>query len=565
MRKNLYLLLLLSLFGAPFMLLAQKENPTKKPCNKHWVQFKDKFGTPYSLLRPQEYLSAKSIARREAQGLRVDETDLPVNPDYVRALGATQARVLYTSKWLNGAIVVAEGDTLRKIQALPFVTRTEGIGYEKPAKPSDNKSKNTPRTDDYKRGKTVYGESLNQVQMLNGIALHKAGHTGRRMTCAIFDGGFQYVNDMPAFDSLFAQNRILQTFDIAKGDDYVYESSTHGTNVLSCMAANLPGLVMGTGYGASFYLFKTEDVGSESLAEEFNWLVAAERADSLGVDVVNSSLGYTEFDDTLTSHHYADLNGDKAVITRAADYAAAKGMLMVNSAGNSGSDKWHYLGAPADADSILTVGATDRNGRPTYFSSYGPTPDGRIKPDVSARGLASVVAATQGYETSTASGTSFSSPITAGMVSALWDAFPEKSNMDIIQTLREVSNKYNAPEDQLGYGIPDYAQAYRKLSDGEAFLLDNRPDNNIIPNPVDDQLELFTTLSEDREVTFEVVDIMGNVIQSEKQSAVRDIPAVFKADLKNKPEGCYIVYVRSGDWTRHVMVQKYTHLQPAQP
>jgi serine protease AprX len=428
------------------------------------VSLTDKNNNPFSVFHPQEYLSMRALERREMQQISIDERDLPVNPDYVAKIEALGGVIVLKSKWLN-AVSVYIPDSIKKskIDNLPFVMDVMPLGFRK--EPKDYKILEHFPYEKYNEQDNYYGLTLNQVAMLSGHVLHGMGFAGEGKRVAIFDGGFTSVYRMPAFDSLYANNRILGTRDFVEGDEFVYEASSHGTNVLSCMAANLPYLVMGTAPSASYYLFKTEDVGSEFKIEEFNWLVAAEHADSLGVDVINSSLGYTTFNDADMNYKYEDLNGRTGICTRGADIAVEKGMLVVNSAGNEGDGSWKYIGTPADGVNVISVGAVRANGSRASFSSFGPTPDGRIKPNVSAQGNRASVAGMKGYAVTQTDGTSFSSPIMAGMVTTLWSAFPERSNWDIKDAIEAAGNQTMQPDSSLGYGIPDFFSAYLSLMD----------------------------------------------------------------------------------------------------
>jgi serine protease AprX len=524
--------------------------PPRGAYNKYWVQFRDKNNTPYSVLRPEAFLSARSLERRARQGILPDWSDLPVVPAYVEELRNSRARVLFVSRWLNGAVVWAEPDTLRQIAALPFVSGTRAIGYL--AKPSPVKTPKKIAPDaDYPREQNFYGKSFVQVNQLFGEALHGIGHRGKPTLAAIFDGGFLNVHVMPAFDSLFRRGQLLGTHDFVEGDEYVFEASNHGTNVLSCMAALIPGVVVGTGPEASFYLFKTEDVGAELVQEEYNWLAAAELADSLGVEVINSSLGYTAYDDSTMSYRYRDLTGDRAVISRAADLAAAKGILVVNSAGNSGRDAWHYVGTPADADSILSVGAVDRSGVKAGFSSFGPTPDGRIKPNVAARGAATAVAELNGYGAGSANGTSFSSPVMAGMVAALWGAVPENGAQDIIRALEAAGNQAEAPNDGLGYGIPNVAKAFVRLA-GRGCVLDERS-AQWAPGLADASFELFWRADADETVFLELYRNASEKISADSMFVQKGFSVGHRFDLDGLSDGCYTAVLRQNERTRRVL------------
>jgi len=439
-----------------------------KQYDKFWIEFKDKDNSPYSIFKPLEYLSPRAIERRKKQGIRIQENDLPVNPIYLLQLRDLGAQVNYTSKWLNAASVTADSATYARILKLPFVKFGEAVGVSKPNKPPRPK-KPIPATP-YEKAADKYGAASLQIKQINGHHLHNLGYDGSGMLVAVLDGGFNNVDIMPFFDSLRATGRLLQGRDFVMNDTYPYESSSHGSQVLSTMGANLPGLMIGTAPGASYVCVKTEETSSELRIEEDNWVVGAEFADSLGADVINSSLGYTTFDDKRMNYTYEDMDGNTARVTRGADIAASKGILVVNSAGNSGVGEWKFIGAPADSDSVLAVGSVDAIGRKSYFSSFGPSSDGQVKPNVSAKGSSTAVASLYGYNTDRADGTSFASPVTAGMVASLWQAFPDKSNMEIIDAIQANSHLNAAPTDGLGYGVPDFFAAYLELSDNGTHL-----------------------------------------------------------------------------------------------
>ena len=349
--------------------------------------------------------------------------------------------------------------------------------------------------------------------MLAGHVLHSMGHEGQGKKVAIFDGGFSSVYRMPAFDSLYANNRILGTRDFVEGDEFVYEASSHGTQVLSCMAANLPYLVMGTAPGASYYLFKTEDVGSEFKIEEFNWVAAAEYADSLGIDVINSSLGYTTFNDETMNYSYEDLNGKTGICSRGADIAVEKGMLVVNSAGNEGDGSWKYIGTPADGINVISVGAVKSNGSRASFSSYGPTPDGRIKPNVSAQGSRAIVAGMKGYAVTSTDGTSFSSPIMAGMVTTLWSAFPNKTNWEIKDAIEASGNQSTKPDSSLGFGIPDFFRAYVYLMEAGMAISGT---GDVFSNSalIHDEMKIMVETEKAAMITYTLYNKMDEVVYS---------------------------------------------------
>ncbi|NJL11559.1 MAG: S8 family serine peptidase [Microscillaceae bacterium] len=366
--------------------------PAQELTKRYFVSFKDKTGTAYSLNKPEDFLSPRAIERRQRYQIPVLERDLPVSATYLKALQSQGATVWYASKWMNGALIEADSLTLLKVQALDFVKPEALLVYPKASQPLKNvgirpSPKPLARFNPLLIEKAEdYGKARNQTEMIGADEMHKAGYRGQGMLIAVFDAGFLNADKLSFFQHLFKHGQILGTYDFVEGDEGVYETGDHGTKVLSTIAAYKKGEMIGTAPEAFFFLFRTEDTRTEYRVEEVNWLIAAEKADSAGVDVINSSLGYTTFDDAKMDYSYQTLNGKTSFITLAAELAAQTGMLVVNSAGNEGSGDWRYVGTPADAPSILSVGAVDSQGGYAYFSSVGPTADGRIKPNVSARG-----------------------------------------------------------------------------------------------------------------------------------------------------------------------------------
>ncbi|HET6992363.1 MAG TPA: S8 family serine peptidase, partial [Bacteroidia bacterium] len=385
--------------------------------SKYWIIFTDKNSTPYTTGNPSAYLSSRSIQRRQNQGIPITNYDLPVDPSYVSQVLATGVVVLnYKSKWMNAiSITTTDANALTAIAALPFV---QSVGpVRRVARPDHfseepdlNPSTATERQSNTSLLSYNYGASFGQVHQINVDCLHSQGFNGTGKIIAVLDDGFNNVNIIPAFDSIRLQNRILGTWDFVAGVQSVYSVGGHGTMCLSDMAANLPGQIIGTAPGASYYLLRTEDANTEYLIEEDNWVAGAEYADSVGADIISTSLYYEQFDDNTMDHTYADMDGRTTVCAIAAVFTARVGMLTFACAGNSGQTAWLHIGSPADADSILAVGAVDASGNLAGFSSRGPAADGRIKPDISAMGVNAIVVNSSGTVT-TASGTSFATPL----------------------------------------------------------------------------------------------------------------------------------------------------------
>ena len=441
---------------------------------KYWVQFKDKNGTSYSILHPEEFLSPRALELRQRYQIPIDELDIPVNETYIRQVLALDdsMRLLTRSKWMNGITVYSEQeDILTRISALPcvaFAERTIAMQsaetnldtvffFRDNAGPTWTSSPSWAKNHDYD-----YGKGEMQVRMNNVHWLHRLGFQGEGVQMMVMDAGFLHADTLHFFSALRADHRLLGARNFVQLGKSPFTTGSHGTNVLSCIAACSQGELVGTAPMAMFYLCQTEDGRTENKVEENNWVAGLEWADSLGCQVLNSSLGYTTFDDTTQVRTRDSLTGRVSRASRAATIAAAKGMIVCNSAGNEGGGKWHYIGCPADAEDILTVGAVNTHGKKAMFSSVGPTADGRIKPDVAAMGLGCYVGGINGTVNPSA-GTSFSSPLMAGMVACLWQAFPDKSNYEIMDAVRACGSQAAQPDTVLGYGIPDFLKAYNLL------------------------------------------------------------------------------------------------------
>jgi hypothetical protein len=474
---------------------------------RYYIEFTDKNNNQYSLSDPGAFLSEKAITRRNNQNIPLVENDLPVTRAYIDSVMATGARVLNVSKWFNAVTVVAASDTvLDRIAKYPFVRKSTLLksGSLPVGKlPGGIQSMDAPKVFDY-------GASGWQTAIHKGNILHSLGYTGKGIIIAQLDAGFYHVDRLPAFSSLWLNNQILGTRDFVIPGSNVFEGHSHGMVVLSIMAGNLPGELIGSAPDASFWLLRTEDTGSEYPIEEDNWASAAEFADSAGADVINTSLGYSQFDDESMNLSYSNMNGNTARITRAADIASSKGMVVVTSAGNLGAGIWHYISAPADADSVLAVGAIDANGYIADFSSRGPTADGRIKPDVVGIGKGTWMADfTSG--TRQGNGTSLSAPVITGLVACLWQANRGATARQIVSAVKESSDRYSQPDNDYGYGIPDFSLAHVLLEHEEpGSPLQGR--TIVYPNPFRSELYLLFPAPVDDEVDVSMFDLAGKEV-----------------------------------------------------
>lgn len=451
----LFILPVMMLMSAGTESSALKKKYPGKKTYMFRVQLRDKSGTPYSLARPSAYLSQKAIERRARQHIAIDSTDLPVSMQYEKMLEKQGTSVVSKSKW-NNTVVVMTSDTLaaNKLKQLPFVvgvrkvwTSPDSITLEKP-RPQYHKELVFHDTVDV----DSHGATQEQLAMLGGQTLHSQGYRGKGMTIAVLDAGFTNADLIPAF--INANIVGFQDF-VVPSQGKMFNSSTHGTQVLSTMAVNVPDVYVGAAPEASYWLLRCEDQQSEQPVEEDYWAAAAEYADSVGVDVINSSLGFYEYDNPADSYHYWQQDGKTALISRTASMLAGKGIVHVNSCGNEGMVAWKKISFPSDATDILSVGAVTPMRKNASFCSLGPSADGRVKPDVMAQGSPTMVVTERGTISSDM-GTSFASPLIAGMTACLWQKFPSMTALQLMDMIRRSGSNVAHPDNVYGYGIPDF-------------------------------------------------------------------------------------------------------------
>lgn len=535
-----------------FVLLFTSITITAQNNDKYYIQLSDKNESPYTVGNPSQFLSAKAITRRNNQSIAINSSDIPVNPSYISQIAATGATVLYSIKWFNGVVIqTTSASVLNAVNALPFVTSSSIVSIQKPKKDFEiieelpaSTQKTTSVNSSYN-----YGNSLNQIEMLNGVCMHDQGFNGAGMLIAVLDAGFANVNTHTAFDSLRTNNQILGTKDftfIAPNDLYDGSTSGHGTAVLGTMGGNKPGQLVGTAPKANYWLIRSEYAPNEYVIEEYNWAAAAEFADSVGADIINSSLGYNTFDNSTQDHTMTELDGKTSIASKAATMCARKGMIVVNSAGNTGGSGWPKVTFPGDADSIITVGAVDASLNLANFSSIGPSADGRIKPDIVAQGVASVVA-NGGGSIGTSNGTSFSSPITAGMVACLWQAIPGKKNMEIIQAIKESATLYATSNNQFGYGIPDFCAAKNMLLGITTSTSSNNSISLASSNPFDTEIKLNISSTSNRTIKIELIDLLGKTVYKNTISISANTPLQYAINTSTVNSGVYTIRVSSDE------------------
>ena len=520
---------------------------------KYFIEFMDKTNSPYSISRPNEFLSLRAIERRQKQGVAIGQDDIPVNQTYVERVRSYGVNVLTRSKWFNGITIYCLNPTIvDTILRLPFVKRIikdKSINSIYSSNSGDKFSLNEASLNDNHipgfTGKSNYsgnpaydyGPSYNQIHMLKGDSLHKLGYKGEGMIIAILDAGFYRADILAAFDSLRHNNQILGTRDFVTPGNNVYNEYEHGMEVLSCMGGNIPGQIVGTAPKAGYWLLRSEDKNSEYLIEEYNWVAAAEFADSAGADVINSSLGYTEFNEVTQNHTCQEMNGNTTLVTRGANIASGKGMLVVNSAGNSGASAWQCISAPADGFNVLAVAAVDSNGIRAGFSSIGESTR-RIKPNVAAMGKGAVVYSPAGTVIYN-NGTSFSSPIMAGLAACLWQALPSWNNQAILRAIELSGNQVSHPDSLLGYGIPDFIKAFQHVN---VDNIDNESAVHIYPNPFNEAFSLSFHSDLARQFDLYMLNSLCQVVYSahNQKARIGDNLVTFP-NMAALPNGNYII------------------------
>ncbi len=494
-------------------------------------------------------LSPKSLERRKMQNIDLNTRDIPVFDIYIKQVTDLGIQPKFVSRWTNSIFAEISQEQLTLIQSLNCVSHI-----------IQNKQLTSGLTQSHELEtiSSSYSIAFNkfnnyffanpQIDQIEGKILHENGYKGKGITIAVFDAGFYKVNEHPVFEKAFLENRIEAGPDFVKGNNELidYTFSSHGQMVLSTMAGDLDGTYIGTAPDANYILIRTENAPSESIVEEYYWLQAAEYVDSIGVDMINSSLGYTVFDDTLDNHTYEQLNGDYTLITKAADWAAQTGILVVNSAGNSGDSEWYYISAPADGDSVFSIGSVDMDGVSSTFSSHGPTFDGRVKPNVVGHGAGVFVASGQA-EYGPTNGTSFSGPIICGMTASLWQYLktiePDISNIDVMERIEESASLFPNYNEDYGYGIPNYQSIVPNII---PYIF---PDDEIgiYPNPFQSHLVIHYNFKPKDQI--EIISSTGQILNTQIISGASLSSYINTEQL---PNGIYFIAIKSKD-KKHVL------------
>ena len=528
------------------------------------VTFKDKNGT-LTFADSLQYLSPKALMRRAKQNIMLDSSDLPVVKSYIDSVVVKSNAVMVhnVSKWFNQVVVItydslkgANCSSLPMVESVKLIARYNN-GIFKNSQINDSKFDNEVVNSNKTTGTSAYyGLTFQQVNMLGLDCLHDLGYRGEDMDIAVFDVNFRYTDVCSAFDSLRLQNRIKDVYNFVKDTNYVFSqaiNNDHGMNVLGCMASLIPSVNIGTSPYGNYYLYNTEDNYSEQPIEEDNWLSAAERADSIGVYLVNSSLGYNNFDAPFTntsSYKYADLTGSKTLIAKAANKLVSKGIILVQAQGNEGAAAWHYMLTPADADSAFSVGSVDGSGI-WASSGYGPNFSGQIKPDGCALGKGTSLIGGNCLVGSS-NGSSFASPVMCGAIACLWQALPTKTNWEIRQLVKMSSSQYLNPNNTTGYGIPNFCSAYN-IALGTSDIKHIEYQFTTFPNPTQGEFKVTCFNNNIKEFYYSVYDMQGKCVYKDNKKYFNSFTS---SALNNMAKGEYILLLTTAEKTYSTKIIK---------
>jgi len=532
-----------------FSFLLISKNISAQYSNSYYlVSFNNKNNSNYSLTNPSAYLSERSIHRRLNAKIHLDSTDLPVNKRNLDSLLSYGAIINYTSKWLNAALVFIDDST--KLEAINKSSVVNNIQFLAPRLTT---KKSSIKHNKYKARKSsislnynniaLAAETFHRIRMIELNQLINNGKTGQDIQIAVFDNGFKNANKLDAFSHLFGNGQVLGFKNFTTGGQDVFNSGVHGTYVLSTMGGYIENLFTGSALGADYYLFQTEDNRYELPIEEVNWLIAAEYADSLGVNIITSSLGYTTYDSAQYNHNQSELDGKTAIVSKAASYAAAKGILVFNSAGNSGKKPWHKISFPADADNILAVGSINKNYETSSFSSFGYSADGRVKPDITAIGEKAALISYLG-DLVRGNGTSFSNPFMAGAAASLMSATGNTNAQQIRASIIQSSHQYLNPDSTQGYGIPNVYLASLLLNIETIPEIKESLNFEVVPNPFQDEFHILFNANSNAKIDIEIFDNSGKLVFTRSSIQINEGNNFYSVrDLSNLSQGLYFASI----------------------
>ncbi|NVJ86061.1 MAG: S8 family serine peptidase [Algoriphagus sp.] len=539
--NKFYLTFLLFFLFCSHLVLAQ---------DRYAVFYKNKAGTEFSLDKPEDFLTQKALQRRIREGISIDSTDLPVSPKYIQEVEKHTDYLLYHSKWMNASLIVADLETISILEQLPFVDHIEKVAKGFIPRPNDRMQSQGYETKirkflplDNAPARTLANEELPtdfQNSLLGIDKMHEEGFKGEGIIIAVFDVGFPGVNTINAFSHLIRNGQIIDQKDFVRPwSSNVFTDHPHGTNVLSLIGAYEEGTFVSGAPNAEYFLAITEELATEYQIEEYNWLRAAEYADSIGVDIINSSVGYFDFDDPSMNYSFGELDGQTTIITQAANLASAKGILVISSVGNYGPNE-PSLTAPSDSPDVLAIGSVNQDLTVVNSSSRGPTGDGRLKPDLVAFGNGLPIIRING-NVGLGYGTSFTAPQVAALAAGLWQAKPEWTREELIDELLRSATQFDNPDNTFGYGIPDFYKAYF----GEILSVEEKTEEqpwNVYPNPLIGN-ELKINFGSGLKSNFTLIDLSGRVIRTKELERFNN-KNPFEISLEGIPSGLYLIQLQ---------------------
>ncbi len=490
---------------------------TAMPQTKYRLYLKDKQGAVID----ENFVSERAMRRRNLQMVITDSLDYPVSPVYRKVLVDMGYNIVTTSRWMNTIVVASSDDHQELLSGLPFVVRAQKVWR--------NRSTvfNYPDNNFHEETDTIVtNEILQQVSLHNGDKLHDMGYRGDGVIVAVIDAGFQNADKIS-----FINKNVIGARDFVYETNNPYNRDRHGTNVLSVISCDNDSVMRGSAPDASFWLLRSENSDTEFQVEEDYWIAAAEFADSIGADIINSSLAYNVFED-FESYDHSCIDGQTAFITQGANIAVKKGLFVINSAGNEGNNEWYRLCFPADAPQVLSVGSINRDKEVSDFSSRGFVTPEMVKPDVAAIGSDTYVIKPTG-EVGKSSGTSFSAPVITGLVACIKQAFPQIHNKTIMDVVRESCSSFDMPSEDVGYGIPDFYAIYNKLN---GLMSNETIRENPVVYPVDIENNIYRVSSGEDSV----IDIF-NTSGVKVQTLMPDDSGCFRVSGINKGIMCLLI------------------------
>lgn len=546
MESRKFLFLAFIILGLSSFLTFSAQQDT----NYYRIKFTDKTNTPFDIQQPEGFLTSKAVARRDKYSISITTNDLPVDPNYIsQVLSYSSVSYITHSKWFNQLVVISnDTNDINLIKQLPFVASSEKVRAPIKTSSSDKKlmiaeTKSSILVNPH----YPYGKTFDQIHLHGAEYMHDLGFNGQGMDIAIIDAGFENVRTLNGLSHLFETGQILSTYDFVDRELSVNEDHYHGSAVLSVIAGNIPGEFHGTAVSANFHLLRSEDADAEYIIEEDYWVRAAEYADSAGCDIISTSLGYTTFDDSTQNHTYADMDGNTTLIAKANDIASSKGILCVSSAGNLGGSEWGYISTPADADSCLTIGAINIFDELAPFSSFGPSADGDIKPNLVSVGYLTELIAPWDNEIIQGNGTSFSCPMTSGLAACLWQALPDLSNMEIKTLLENTASQSNTPDTLRGYGYPKIFEAYSSVTGITYQDPEHLKIQSIYPNPAskNEAISILVAADEDSDIELLLIDVTGRIITRQTTSLVKGLNMLSIPEGLSFSAGIYTVVIQN--------------------